>query len=84
MSMSYAARFEPHQGTTTERSPFMRLTARMSLAYALLLLVCFACPLPAQQAKKKTSAPKAIPLAEAIPENSSTKHTLQVDGKTIE
>jgi len=59
-------------------------TARLSLVYALLLLFCFTCPLPAQQAKKKNQAPKAIPLVESVPENSSTKHTLQLDGKTIE
>src|SRR5258708_4455408 len=58
-------------------------TARLSL-YPRLLLFCFACPLSAQQAKKKTPAAKAIPLAESIPENRSTKHTLQVDGKTME
>ena len=59
-------------------------TARLSLASSLLLLFCFVHPLAAQPAKKKATAAKAIPLAEPIPENSSTKHTLQLDGTTIE
>src|SRR3954454_9721521 len=57
---------------------------RTALAYSLLLLFGFAAHLPAQQAKQKGGAAKTIPLAESMPEDSSTKHTLRVDGKTME
>jgi carboxypeptidase C (cathepsin A) len=59
-------------------------TARMSLAYSLLVLLSFAHPLAAQQPKKKAAAAKPIPLAEPIPVDSSTRHTQQVGGKTID
>jgi carboxypeptidase C (cathepsin A) len=59
--------------------------ARLSVVCSLLALLSFAYHLPAQQPKKKAAAaPKAIPLAESVPENSSTKHTLQLNGKTLE
>ena len=59
-------------------------TIRVAFTYSLVFALCFASSVPAQQGKKKAGAAKAIPLAETIPEDSTTKHAVQVNGKTIE
>lgn len=58
--------------------------AHLPITFGLLILLGFASPTAAQPAKKKFTAPKSIPLAEPIPPDRTTTHTLTIGGKSLD